>query len=227
MSTTNPAKITLKPLIVSCLPESGRLISPAGLCTGSLFVRPDIAISYSAQERGWLRVLANDFRVFCQTDCENLTLRLNSYDLLIAAPLSLNTLAKFALGIRDSFPAELLWQFSCLGKPILLAEDCLPDEKQAMNPHLARIYRQHWQTVVGGTVAGFNADNLSEKVQKLIRAKMVASRQPISSERVFITRDDVIVAAESLEPMRVPANAIITDMAREEASARGVIIIQA
>lgn len=226
MSSASITKVTLKPLIVSCLPESGSFTSPADLCMGSLFVKPDIAISYSAQERGWLRALANDFRVFCQTDCEHLTLRLNSYDLMIVAPLSLNTLAKFALGIRDSFPAELLWQFSCLGKPILLGEECLPDEKQSMNPHLTRIYRQHWQTVIGGTVAGFNDDNLSEKAQKLIRAKMVASRQPIASERVFITRDDVIVAAESLEPMRVPGNAIVTDMAREEASARGVIIIQ-
>jgi hypothetical protein len=126
MPTPSATRITLKPLIVSCLPESGRFVSPAEICIDPLFARPDIAISHSAQERGWLRALAGDFRVFCQTDCASLTLRLNTYDLLIAAPLSLNTLAKFALGIRDSFPAELLWQFSSLGKPILLDETCLP-----------------------------------------------------------------------------------------------------
>jgi hypothetical protein len=95
-----------------------------------------------------------------------------------------------------------------------------------MNPHLTKIYRRYWQTLAGGTIAGFTADNLSERAQKLIRAKMVNNRQPQVSERVFVTRDDVIAAAESLEPMRIPGNAIVTDMAREEASARGVIIIQ-
>lgn len=226
MSSIPATRITLKPLIISCLPETEKFVSPADLCVDPIFSKPDIAISYSAQQRGWLRSLAAEYRVFCQTDCESLTLRLNSYDLIVVAPLSLNTLAKFALGIRDSFPAELLWQFSSLGKPILLNEDCLPDEQQSMNPHLTKIYRRYWQTLTSGTVAGFKPENLSERAQKLVRAKMVANRQPALSARIFITREDVIMAAESLEPMRIPGNAIVTDVAREEALARDVIIIQ-
>lgn len=95
-----------------------------------------------------------------------------------------------------------------------------------MNPHLVKIYRRHWQSITGGTVSGFNRDNLSEIATRMIRARAAAARQAVPGGRVFITRDDVIAAAASLEPMRLPHNAIITDAAREEAEARGVVIIQ-
>lgn len=218
---------TLRPLVLFCLPEQRpAVVDFAVLDLPPLFSQPDYAVSWSAQQNGWLRTLARDHRAFCQPDCENLVLRLNSYDLLIACPLSLNTLAKFALGLRDSFPAEILWQFSALGKPILLDESCLPDEKTAMNPHLIKIYRRHWQAITGGTVSGFNRDNLSEIATRMIRARAATARQAVPGSRVFITRDDVIAAAASLEPMRLPYNSIITDAAREEAEARGVVIIQ-
>lgn len=218
--------VTLKPLLLSCLPESGQQPQQALISLPTLFARPEIALSYSAQQRGWLRALAGDYPVYCQPDCERLVLKLNTFDLLIVNPLSLNTLAKFALGLRDSFPAELLWQFSQLGKPILLAEEAMPDDSTAMNPHLVRIYRQHWQTVTGGTVCGFNRDNIAEKAARMIRSKAAVSRQLVGGPRVFITREDVIAASESLEPLRVPVNAIITDVAREEAAARSVVIVQ-
>ena len=210
-----------------CLPEKPEAAAPAiELELPAVFTRPDYALSVSAQQHGWLRKLAINNRVFCAPDCENLVLKLNSYDLLIANPLSLNTLAKFALGLRDSFPAEILRQFSELGKPILLSESCLPDEKTAMNPHLVKVYRRHWQTVTGGTVCGFSPDNIAEMATKMIRARAAAARQPLVGGRVFITRDDIISASESLEPLRVPYNAIITDVAREEAENRGVVIIR-
>lgn len=225
----NPEKIaqTLRPLILFCQPENRAFLpGETELELPAIFSGADFAISHSAQQHGWLRKLASRGRVYCQSDCENLVLRLNSYDLLIANPLSLNTLAKFALGLRDSFPAEILWQFSELGKPILLAENAVPDEKTAMNPHLIKIYRRYWQTVTSGTVSGFNPDNLAQTATRLIRAKAAAGRQSMPGVRAFITRDDIITASESLEPLRVPYNAIITDVAREEAAARGVIIIQ-
>ncbi|MBU1109003.1 MAG: flavoprotein [Candidatus Riflebacteria bacterium] len=218
--------VALKPLLLCCLPESGQQPQQALISLPALFASPQVALSHSAQQRGWLRVLAGDCPVYCQSDCERLILKLNSFDLLIVNPLSLNTLAKFALGLRDSFPAELLWQFSQLGKPILLAEEALPDDSTAMNPHLVRIYRQHWQTVTGGTVCGFNNDNIAEKAARMIRSKAAINRQSVAGSRVFVTREDVIAASESLEPLRVPSNAIITDIAREEASARGVVIVQ-
>lgn len=226
-SSSNNLPQTLRPLVLFCLPEERSVaIEAAGFELPAIFAEPDYALSWSAQQQGWMRKLAMNHRTFCQSDVENLVLRLNSYDLMIANPLSLNTLAKFALGLRDSFPAELLWQFSALGKPILLSETCLPDDKSAMNPHLIRIYRRHWQTITSGTISGFKSDNLSEIATRMVRARAAAARQPFAGDRVFITRDDIIAASDTLEPLRVPYNAIITDVAREEAEARGVVIIQ-
>lgn len=220
------ARVVLKPLVLCCLPERDEQPHQSLASLPPLFARPEVALSHSAQQRGWLRSLAGDYPVYCQADLERLILKLNTYDLLIVNPLSLNTLAKFALGLRDSFPAELLWQFSQLGRPILLAEEALPDDSSAMNPHLLRIYRQHWQTVTGGSVGGFNSDNVAEKASRLLRAKAAIAGQPPIGARVFITRDDIITAADLLEPLRVPANAVITDAAREEAVAQGIVIIQ-
>jgi len=226
-NSSKPLPQTLKPLVLFCLPEKPEAaVSAMELELPPLFSRPDYAVSLSAQQHGWLRKLAFAGRVFAAPDCESLTLKLNSYDLLIANPLSLNTLAKFALGLRDSFPAEILYRFAELGKPILLSESCLPDEKTSMNPHLVKIYRRHWQTVTSGTVSGFSPETITMTATRMIRAKAAAARQPISGGRVFITRDDIISASESLEPLRVPHNAIITDVAREEAEHRGVVIIQ-
>lgn len=225
-TATLDTKVVLKPLVLCCLPENGQQPYEALTSLPSLFAQPEIALSHSAQQRGWLRSLAGDYPVYCQADIERLVLKLTTYDLLIVNPLSLNTLAKFALGLRDSFPAELLWQYSQLGRPILLAEDSLPDDSSAMNPHLVRIYRQHWQTVTGGSVSGFKPDNVAELAARLVRARTVAKGLPPAGSRVFITRDDIIAAADLLEPLRVPANAVITDIAREEAAARGVVIIQ-
>ena len=219
-------RVVLKPLVLCCRPETEQQPHEALASLPTLFAYPEIALSHSAQQRGWLRSLAGDYPVYCQPDLERLVLKLASYDLLIVNPLSLNTLAKFALGLRDSFPAELLWQFSQLGRPILLSEDALPDDSSAMNPHLVRIYRQHWQTVTGGSVSSFKPDNIAEMAARLVRARTVAKGQAPVGSRVFITRDDIIAAADLLEPLRVPANAVITDVAREEAAARGVVIIQ-
>ncbi len=226
MGTVNMGTITLKPLLLVCLPESGLIENPGGLFCADFFQKPDIALSQSAQERGWLRALTTDHRVYCASECESLVLKLNTYDLLIASPLSLNTLAKFALGIRDSFPSEILWQFSTLGKPVLLNETCLPSEADAMNPHLVKVYRRHWQNITGGTIAGFKPENLDVTATRLIRARTAEKHLPLSGSRIFVTREDVIIASESLEPLRLPASAIITDAAREEAINRGVVIIQ-
>lgn len=227
MTTFQPEKkVVLKPLVLCCLPENGQQPYEVLASLPPLFACPEVALSHSAQQRGWLRSLAGDYPVYCQPDLERLVLKLATYDLLIVNPLSLNTLAKFALGLRDSFPAELLWQYSQLGRPILLAEDAMPDDSSAMNPHLVRVYRQHWQTVNAGCVSSFKPDNIADMAARLVRARTMAAGQPLTGSRVFITRDDVIAAADLLEPLRVPANAVITDIAREEAAARGVVIIQ-
>jgi hypothetical protein len=225
-SEISTEKIRLKALIVYCCPESGHFLPLDCSDLPPFFAAPDLAVSASAQNRGWCRKLAQAFRVYTGNDEQNLILRLNSYDIILVYPLSLNTLAKFALGIQDSFPTRILAEAAALGKPILLNDQFLPSVDGQMNPHLIRIYRQHWERLLSGTISSFNFDNLDQVAVKILRnrSNQAAIQQGIN--RPCITREDVIIAAESLEPMKVPAGAIITDLAREEAQARGVIILQ-
>lgn len=227
MYSEKPVTTTqLKALIIYCCPESGHFLPLEPADFPVFFVRPDIALSTSAQSKGWLRKLASTFKCYTSADENNLLLRLNTYDLFLVHPLSLNTLAKFALGIQDSFPTKILYEAAALGKPILLNDQFLPAPDSQMNPHLLRIYRQHWERLLSGTIAPFNLENLEQVTVKILRQRSTQSAAEFSGNRRIITRDDIILAAESLEPLKLPASAIVTDLAREEAQARGVIIIQ-
>lgn len=213
----------LKPLILCCWPDEA--CEPALSELPAAFEQPHIAVSQSAQEHGWLRVLAANYRVFSSVDQKQLILRLNSYDLLIVYPLSLNSLAKFSLGIRDSFPAEVFWQFTRLGKPVLIARQFVPGDDSAMNPHLLKTYRRHFEALTGGTIAAFDADNLELKAAAILRAQAALKNATSTTGRGVITRDDIIIAAQSLEPLKVEPGCIITDLAREEAEKLGVTIV--
>src|SRR5574344_1715453 len=107
---------TLKPLLLFCQPENSSVAQKAlEFDLPSVYEKADVAVSNSAQQHGCLRPLAMKYRVFNAGDFESLALKLDIYDILLVNPLSLNTLAKLALGIRDSFPSELLFRFAELG----------------------------------------------------------------------------------------------------------------
>lgn len=215
----------LRALIVYSCPSNGHFLELSDLIFPEAVDSFDIALSSSSQERGWLQRLSGFKNYFCSADKDKLLLKLNSYDFIVAYPLSFNTLAKFALGIRDSFPSEVLAYAADIGKPILLHEQTLVDAEVGMNPHLTKVYKRHWDALTSGTITGFNSENLDKKITRLIRAKKNNASLQIDGARMFITKDDVIIASESLEPLRVPSNAIITDLAKEEATMRGVSIV--
>lgn len=219
--------VQLKTLIVYCCPEIGQFFPIEKTDFPNFLQLTDVAISDSAEKCGWARKIAFNHKVFTSIDQERLLLRLNTYDLFLVYPLSLNTLAKFALGIQDSFPTAILFEAAALGKPILLNDQFIPQLDSHMNPHLVRIYRQHWENIICGTIRGFNLETLEQTTVKILRSKSINKKIESPGERQFITKDDVLVAAESLEPLRIPATAIITDLAREKADELGVIILQA
>lgn len=227
MFTISNLPQTLRPLILFCQPEHDSIAKEAmeqGL--PQFFAEPHFAISRSAQQRGWLQSLALRHRVFHEADLESLSLKLELYDLLIVNPLSLNTLAKLALGINDSFPTRVFFDFAALGRPIFISEACMPIAPTEMNPHLQRVYKNHWETLISGTIAAFNYENLEAKVARAIRAQGTTQKQiELSGGRHFITKDDIIAAADALAPLKVPYGTIITDLAKEEAAARNVSII--
>ena len=215
--------MVLKPLLVCCCPEQNTDADPLIELPAIAGLSPwEVALSFSAQSRGLLRRMAPLARTFCTHEADELIGGLGRFDLVAVSPLSLNTLAKFALGLRDSFPSRLLAAAAERGLPILLDERQVPTADSSLNPHLMKIYRRYWDQVRSGTVREFHPDRLSEAVAAVIRTRRAADRFAPTSGRAVITRDDVILAQAALQPLRVPRGAIVTDLAREEAAARGV-----
>lgn len=214
---------TLKPLLVCCHSEQHAETEPLMELPAVAGLAPwEVAISYSAQRHGMLRRMAPSARTFCAHEADELITGLGRFDLIVVFPLSLNTLAKFALGLRDSFPSQLLAAAAELGLPILLDDRAIPAVDSSFNPHLIKIYRRYWEQVRGGTVREFQPEHLSAAVAGLIRTRRAVERAGPATGRSVITRDDVILAQSALQPLRVPRGSIVTDLAREEAAARGV-----
>lgn len=217
--------VKLKPLIIYCCPENGQFYPIEMSDMPAFFEKPEIAISYSSEKKGWARRLGFDFKVHTGNSLESFRLKLNTFDIIIAYPLSLNTMSKFSLGIQDSFPTALLSESAALGKPILLNDQFIPSLESHLNPHLIRTYRNHWNRLLSGTIKGFNLDNLAEIAVKILRNKSSKAKVSPFAGRTIITREDIILAADSLEPLTIPSNAIVTDLAKEEAAARGVVLL--
>lgn len=215
------------------------LLKPLLLCTGAedgalpalerLFATPgldgwEIAVSHSSRERGRLPLLARRAPVFLESEADRLIARLGLFHLLVVSPLSLNTLAKFALGIRDSFPSRLLWAAAEAGMPVLLDETSIRQGLDLANPHLAKVYRRHWEHVCGGTTAAFRPDSFAESVAGLIRRRRAIEQKAPLEGRGVVTRDDVVAAHRAMTSLRIQRGTLVTDLARDEAAALGVTI---
>jgi len=218
-----PGCAPLKPLLVCCRPEPGRPTDPWEELPAVPGLSPwEVALSHSAQEAGLLRRLAPQARVFCSHEADELIGGLGRFDLVVVSPLSLNTLAKLALGLRDSFPSRLLAEAAGRGLPLLLDGRAVPAPDASFNPHLIKIYRRHWDQLLGGTIREFTPDTLAAAVAAVIRTRRAAERMVPATGRAVITRDDVLLAEAALQPIRIPRGALVTDLAREEAAARGI-----
>lgn len=213
----------LKPLLLVCQADSEACIAPEALACLPFVRGLEIAVSQSALNCLSIKSWAGSWPIFLSDDAESFLARLPLFHCLIVSPLSLNTLAKFALGLRDSFPSRILSSAMQAGTPILLDGGAIPDAASTMNPHFLRLYRRYWEDVQGSLVKGFSGSSLEELLAGMLRHRRAENGRPSTAGRVVITRDDVVLAGNSLSPLLVPRGALITDLAREEAEKRGVV----
>jgi len=215
----------LRPLFLACWPESGCLGHFTELISHNSFYGVEVAVSFSAAERGLGRRLAKEYPVFFPATASLLFHKLSNFDLVVVCPLSLNTLAKFALGIQDSFPSSVLASAASVGVPILLDDSNLPMREGSTNPHLIRMYLKHWDQVIGGRVHQFTAPDLSQILLRIQRnRRQLAAGTTANPLREVITRDDVIAAYNAMQPLLISRRAIITPLARDEAKDLGVTL---
>jgi histone H3/H4 len=226
MQSDKTGEIKLRALVVFCDPQDAEFCPVSELKLPQNVDQIEVAVSKSAQEKGYFRKLSLDYKVYTELDEESLFLKINSYDFILVHPLSLNTLAKLSLGISDSFPTRLLIMAIESNRPILLSEEFKPEPEKFANPHFSRIYKNYWENLIVGNVSSFSSENLESKLVRIIRSMKNSKNIVSNSGRTFITSEDIIAAADSLQPLRIPSSAIVTAVAEEEASKLGVIIIR-
>ncbi|MBF0407237.1 MAG: hypothetical protein HQM10_07780 [Candidatus Riflebacteria bacterium] len=214
----------IKPLLIVCKPEDNSKLFFEDIFAVPGISQWEIAISKSAQETGIVSSFAGKCRFFLEYESPELIERLNLFGLIAVYPLSLNSLAKFALGIRDSFPSTLFGKAIELSIPVLM-DISVMNKFASQPPHLEKVYRHHWSTVLSGLVSGFSPDDFADSVKKLIRSKRAMLRTTPADARKVITRDDVLEAHNSLTNIIINRGTIVTDLAREEAASLGVKIL--
>lgn len=186
----------------------------------------EFAVSRSAADAGQCRRVARQGRLLGETDLDTIVARLDLFDLVVVQPISLNTLAKAALGIQDSLPSRVIAAALAAGKPLFLDESCLLQATERLHPHLNKLYRRYWSDLIGGPVAAFTPDQLPDSLQNWLKRRRDVTRSALESRsgRQVVTRDDVREAWQAMTPLTVPQGSLITDLAREEAAALGVVI---
>ena len=186
----------------------------------------EAVLSHSAGTRGLGRDLLGRLPCFPATSEDALVTKLSVFDVVVAYPFSLNSLAKFALGLQDSLPTRVLGAAVERGIPVLLDDSALPPRDSAGNPHFIKVYRRHWEQVLTGLVHSFHAPDLEPVLDGILRHRrdLTTGFAPHQGKEV-ITRDDVLAAARAMQPLRVARGTIITPLARDEAVERGVAIL--
>ncbi len=214
----------LKPLLLCCGTERRDYDSPEKVAEHPFFQNIEVALSESSFEKGFFRKISGKLPVYLSSDCEGILQRLGLFDLVIASPLSLNTLAKFSLGIRDSFPSKILGAAVDKGIPLMLDSSEVPGSDSGLNPHFIKIYRRYWDNLLIGSIKGFAWEKFSETASAIIRQKRQESGIKAVPGRCVITRDDVLAAKDGIGILKIPRNSLVTDLAREEALRWGVNI---
>ena len=211
---------------VLCCPEPA-----TGLSTGAPPAHPAVSqwvagVSHSARRRHQQRVIPGDMFWYDSDSADELLVRLPDIDVVVFSPLSLNSLAKMALGIRDSLPSQVFGAAVEQGCSILLDRSALPAGDSSMNPHLIKVYRRHWETLIGGSIAEYVPDSFDQRIKRILRT---LRENPLDllvgdSGRQVITRDDVLAARDGIGRLKIGRGSLVTDLAREEAEKWGIVL---
>lgn len=216
------------------------------LALGKAGWRMDVVLSPRAEEltgRQRLAPLQEVGRVLGAGEVGSTLQLLEGADAVVVPVLTRNTATKLALLITDSLATNLLLQALAMGKPVVAAKDAadptaalcacvgLPNAPPTINRIMETYFRN--LTELGLRMVGVS--ELAQTVAATLRAQVSSpdtrppapNLQSLESQptrgRAIITERDLAQAAPG-QPLAVPADAIVTDLAREAAQRRGIEI---
>lgn len=157
-------------------------------------------------------------------------------DALVIGALSCNTATKVALGIADSVPSSAIRLFLEGGKPVVVAEDSAAFRAEAVAPAAPPKLRRLAEDAVQGLsemgVRFAETQSLVAVLDEVFHVPVnetperLAKTRP-SMRRMFVTSEDVWAAASrGQRELVLPADAVITDEARDHARRLGLEIVR-
>ncbi len=157
-------------------------------------------------------------------------------DACVAAALSPTAAAKLTLGISDSIPSATLRAFLELAKPVIVAEDSaslrLNAVAQGAPPKLRRLAEDAYHGLAEMGVSFSPPQDLMKAVERAFFVPVNETPERLArvrptKQRIFVTSEDVWKAStQGLKELIIPADAVVTDEARDHAQRVGLTILR-
>lgn len=180
-------------------------------------------------------------QVYLERNNEGVQSLAKDSSLLIIPTLTMNTLAKVALGIADNLTTNLVAHFILNGLPIITAKDaCLPDHPARLEfvtgpipKRYLQLFHHYVDVLSGYGIRMVRAEEIFITVQKIAQNRQVNEIQTNSSiqknnftRKKVITRTDILAAKEAGNCIYVEPQTIITPLAIDVADSVGVKIVK-
>lgn len=167
---------------------------------------------------------------------------MNSYNFIIIPSLTMNTAAKIVNCISDNLVTNIISHSMILGKPIVASINaCCPDnvERNAMGFHATEPYRNKLRNNLD-LLKSYGIDttiseNLSDKVNRVLE-KSCEIKKPDTGEHIknhsAIKVDGKVISRSCIlnnsnfSVIKVDKNAVVTDLAAEEATKLNIKLIK-
>lgn len=164
---------------------------------------------------------------------ENLEVYSESFDILIGANITLNTLSKVALGICDNMPLRVISQAIMRGTKIVFVKDACDLDNPTRNEvgyinipeGYKNLYQNYLKTVESFGVEIVNSYDLYNSITGVKKISSKKEVMEVSIEKNIITREDIMKLSNNKEIM-VLKSSIVTSLAKDLCEEMGIKLIR-
>ncbi|NNG65926.1 hypothetical protein [Caldanaerobacter subterraneus] len=160
--------------------------------------------------------------IFGEEDIVKIEEIIEKYSILISPNITLNTVAKVATGVIDTFASNLLWNYLYEGKLVYLDFDSVRKQhgKPSQNKVINNLIENHIRILKEMGVKEIERGRYEEIINGELSGVNPSFKEVNEKNRVITVADLKNIAPNSV--LSIPAGAIITPLAKEVASQMGI-----
>jgi hypothetical protein len=160
--------------------------------------------------------------IFGEEDIVKIEEIIEKYSILISPNITLNTVAKVATGVIDTFASNLLWDYLYEGKLVYLDFDSVRKQhgKPPQNKVISNLIENYIRILKEMGVREIEKGRYEEIINGELSGVNPSFKEVNEKNRVITVADLKNMAPNSV--LNIPAGAIITPLAKEVASQMGI-----